>query len=341
MRQRDPEYFEDTIRMSPTTFDLLLSKVNHRLEKFSFRKPISLSCRLFLTLMYLAHGTPVAILARLFKIGESTVRNITLEVCQVLWDVLKQEYMPVPTEQDWRKYAEEFYEKWNFPNCCGSIDGEHIAIQCPANSGSAFFNHKGFHSIVLMAVCSANYEFLMVDIGGFGGNSDGGILSASEFGKRLLQNNLNFPRPNILPYSSVEFPFYIVGDAAFPLKNNLMRPYPGMNLPHVKDNFNTRLSIARRTIENAFEILVARWRVLSKTIDLQPTNVVIIAEACVILHNFLKKHTNDYISEQEGELRSHTSPLGSVSAAELHIGNNSSRNAYRLRDVLAEYVLNY
>lgn len=51
MRQKDPEYFQDSIRMSPQLFDLLLSKVSYRLEKMSFRKPISPSCRLFLTLM--------------------------------------------------------------------------------------------------------------------------------------------------------------------------------------------------------------------------------------------------------------------------------------------------
>ncbi|XP_055585405.1 uncharacterized protein LOC129738243 [Uranotaenia lowii] len=342
MRQRDPEYFKDSIRMSPRMFDLLLNKIEHRLDK-------KILPQADITQLYLAHGTPVSILSRLFKMGEFTVRSITLEVCQVLWDTLKLEYLPVPTEQDWKKYAEEYTEKWNFPNCCGAVDGKHVAIQCPANSGSVYFNHKGFHSIVLMAVCNAKYEFLMVDIGGFGGNSDGGLFSASEFGKRLLQN----PPPNYLPNSVLEFPFYIVGDAAFPLKRNLMRPYPDMNLPIIKENFNTRPSIARRTIENAFGILVARWRILSKTIDLHPTNTGKITQACVILHNFMIRHTNDYNSERfvgqvnrntgtvtsEGEWRPHTDPLWSVTAAEVYLGNNSSRNAYHLRDVLAQYVL--
>ena len=68
----------------------------------------------------------------------------------------------------WKKVARGFEEKWNFPHCIGAIDGKHVVIQAPANSGSMFFNYKKSFSIVLLAVCNSNYEFSMVDIGGQG-----------------------------------------------------------------------------------------------------------------------------------------------------------------------------
>jgi len=39
--------------------------------------------------------------------------------------------MPEPTEDMLKKVSNEFYQMWNFPNCCGAIDGKHIRVVCP------------------------------------------------------------------------------------------------------------------------------------------------------------------------------------------------------------------
>jgi hypothetical protein len=38
---------------------------------------------------------------------------------------------------------EAFKAKWNFPNCCGDIDGKYWQIKRPDNSCSEFYNYKG------------------------------------------------------------------------------------------------------------------------------------------------------------------------------------------------------
>ena len=87
------------------------------------------------------------------------------------------------------------------PNTCqgpllpqrGAIDGKHIVVQAPACSGSTFFNYKGTHSIMLMAVCDAHYCFTLVDIGDAGRHSDGGVFSNSAFGQAMEGGELSLP----------------------------------------------------------------------------------------------------------------------------------------------------
>ena len=92
----------------------------------------------FVTSRYLATGDAITTITYNFQTGVSTARKNILDVCTAIWDVLAPIYVPVPSEDKWKSIADEFYERWNFPNCIGAIDGKHVMIQCPFNSGSLF-----------------------------------------------------------------------------------------------------------------------------------------------------------------------------------------------------------
>ena len=199
--------------------------------------------------------------------------------------------MATPTNQLWSEIAEGFQDNWQFPNCLGALDGKHVHIFAPKKSGTMFFNYKKTFSVVLLALVDYRYCFVVVDIGSYGSNSDGGILKKCELGKKLAANTLQIPDDRPLPGfpETDKVPYVIIGDEAFASGEHLMRPVPGNNLAHDERIYNYRLSRARRISENCFGILVARWRLYHRKIPLQPKNVDHVVKATCILHNMLQK----------------------------------------------------
>ena len=71
-----------------------------------------------------------------------------------------------------------------------------------------------------------------------------------------------------------------------------MKPFSGKGLPHDEEIFNYRLSRCRRTIENSFGILTARWHIFRHPIKAKPKTMDSITKACLCLHNYLRLTPN-------------------------------------------------
>ena len=76
-----------------------------------------------------------------------------------------------------------------------------------------------------MAVVDHDYCFSYFKVGAKGSNSDGGVFQHCDISEALERG--------ILPDG-----YFLVGDDAFPLKSNLLRPYNRYRLPftHKKEN---------------------------------------------------------------------------------------------------------
>lgn len=221
-----------------------------------------------------------------FNLGPCTISAIVHETCRVIWDTLKDTEMPVPTEETWLKIADEFYEKTNFPNCVGAVDGKHIRCTSPKKSRSKRFKF----SVVLMAVVDANLNFVVIDVGAYGQEGDSTVFRESPLGKLLYSNRLNLPPPRLLPNTDANpQPFVFVGDEAYRTYTNLLRPFPQRGLNGLRRVFNYRLSRSRRTVECAFGLLANKWRVFHTPIMVDPKNLDFIVKACCVLHNFVRR----------------------------------------------------
>ncbi|XP_054016723.1 uncharacterized protein LOC128897073 isoform X2 [Hylaeus anthracinus] len=279
--------FYQFTRMKRNTFNYILEKIREKCSRktTNFKKPISVEERLIVTLRYLATGLAFRQIALTFKISKSAVSAIVVEVCMAIWEALHVKHMSVPNVEKFEVIANEFYKKWNFPHCLGCIDGKHIRV-------------KRLYSIVLMAVVDANYKFIMVDLGPYREDSDGGVFGNSQIFSELENGNLKLPSSRRLPNWSVEAPFVFVGDEAFPLKQYLMKPFPARQAADCNEKlqFNYRLSRTRTVAKCAFGISATKFRILLKPIETKVENAVSIVKTCCLLHNITIDLENDKFS---------------------------------------------
>lgn len=205
------------------------------------------------------------------------------------------------TAEEWKRVSDDFRQVWNFPHCLGSIDGKHVEIRKPSDTGSFYFNYKKQFSIVLLAVVNARYEFLMVDAGINGRVSDGGVMSYSKFGKMFEHGELHIPEAEPLhEEDTIEVPYFFVADDAFAMSENLLKPYSLAGndpLDLEKRIFNYRLSRARRIVENVFGILASRFGVFQRPMLLSPEKAIIVTLSCCYLHNFLRRKCGTYMAQ--------------------------------------------
>ncbi|CAK1592530.1 unnamed protein product [Parnassius mnemosyne] len=330
LRQYEPKFF-NYFRMSIKSFDDLLHviKVDITGDSTILRDSISAEEKLVITLRYLGSGCKFVDLHYSYRLGISTIAEIIREVCHFIWVVLKDMCLPQPTKENWLKIAKDFHLRANFPNCIGAVDGKHVRIIKPYNSGSLCYNYKHFFSVILLAICDSDYKFIHIDVGSYGKDCDSTIFTNSTFYQKLMNNDLQIPEPK--PISStnpIPVPFVIVGDEAFGQTDKIMRPFGGSNLTTKKKIFNYRLSRARRHIECLFGILANKWQIFHRPINVNLDLVSCIIKTCCALHN--------YVRERDGYKFEDT--LSIPGFEEVPNGfQRATRRGASYRDVFADY----
>lgn len=302
--------YRNFMRMTPDLFNEILTAIRPRIQRQDtrYRAAIPPELRLALTLRYLATGCSYLTLHYAFRVGVSTVASIVKDTCAAINEILMDRYIKMPANSDeWLAVAQAFSTKWNFEHTLGAVDGKHIRLRKPRSAGSKYFNYKGFHSIILLAVADANYKFLYIDVGKTGRSGDSGVYEASPLKEAINNKELPIPEPAALPHdrSGNTLPYFFVGDDAFALNESMMKPYRlgKQRGTWCQEVFNYRLSRARRIIENVFGILVHRFRCLITPLQQEPEVATEITMACCVLHNFLCVHKPDRINAMPGLVR--------------------------------------
>ncbi|XP_052281075.1 putative nuclease HARBI1 [Dreissena polymorpha] len=286
LRREDPGTFKKFLRMSTEMYDDILGRVRHRLVKqhTRYREPFDPGLKLAASLRHLVSGVKYSEMQYSWRVADNTLSVVVRDVMHAICEEYVDEVMTAPSAPEgWRQLADGFLKNWNFPNCVAAIDGKPIAIRNPASSGFSYYNYKGFFSIILLASVDSDYKFVWCDLGGYGSSKDAKIYNESEFLEMVQDGSIGFPDPQLFPNDTVEMPFFLVGDDAFSLSENMQKPYGHRVLTRDERILNYRLSRARRVSENAFGILANRFQM-----NHSPSTVRPKVKTCCILHNLMR-----------------------------------------------------
>ena len=212
--------FTNYMRMTPEFFEMIKTRLEPCLARqaTNYRPPISVGEKLALTIRYLVTG-----------------ESYTSLSCHII--VLSER---------------EFRIRWNVPHALGALDGKHVALKKPKNTGAMYHNYKGFFSIVMLALVDGQYKFRWVHAGTAGSCSEAQIFNACQLKRNIEDGRIGFPDPAPITQGGRDVPYFILADDAFALKTWLMKPYGRRMLTREERIANYRISRGRRVVENAF-----------------------------------------------------------------------------------------
>nr|XP_032812966.1 putative nuclease HARBI1 [Petromyzon marinus] len=283
--QVSPDVFRHHFHVSRQTFDVLASQLA-RCPEFPTepyhggRPPIPLTKVLLVALWTLATPECLRTIGERFGIPRSSVLTCLRRVCAATINNLMRDYLVWPSPDEFEGIAAEFERQKGFPGIIGALDVCHIAIKAPTLNPENYYNRKGFFSLVLQAVCDANYKFLDCFTGWPGCITDFCVLKKSPLFEEAEQ--------------TIPLQYHMVADSAYYLKSWLMTPYreTGM-LSDREQKFNFVQMSTTSVIERAFAMLKGRFCRL-KYLDMSDMNgmVDVIMTACVF-HNICLLHETE------------------------------------------------
>ena len=226
-------------------------------------------------------------------IGRSTIYDSIWKVVDAVNESsqlsFNEDNSPFPTHAEQEEIADGFGAKSGagFNKVVGAIDGMLIWTVCPPlkwcrekNKCQTNFHcsRKDKYGLVMLAICDHRTKFRWLNISEPGRMSDYASWIKTDLTSQLDDDAL---MSQILLAGHT-----LIGDNAFVKKKYMAVPFPGTGIEVSQDAYNFYLSQLRITIERAFGILVHRWGVLRKPLNVHIGRVSALVTCLCRLHNY-------------------------------------------------------
>ena len=294
--------FQRHIRMSKTSFDKLLALIRHDLMVDDIKArsrggAILPELCLYCCLRYCAGGSYSDVK---YFIGISTS-----SFYRVVWKCIDAINRCSELSIDFPQTTDEVIRAakgftsissqgciWN---CVAVVDGYHLQIKPPSKSEvsnvkSFFSGHYQTYGLNIQAACDHNCRFLFIGVAG------PGVMGDRDAIKQICLASLIETLPGL---------YCAIGDCAYTASEHLVPIFRGENARTARnDNFNFFASQLRIRIEMAFGLMVKKWGILTRPLEIKVRNVKRLIVAIGRLHNFCineRMAAQQREQEEEGE----------------------------------------
>ena len=96
---------------------------------------------------------------------------------------------------EWKRF-EKLRTKWNVHHAVGALVRKHVAMKKPKKSGSDYYKHKDFFSLVLLDLVDAEHKFLWSDCESSGSSSSAQIFNRSDLMEKTKDGSWGFRHLN-------------------------------------------------------------------------------------------------------------------------------------------------
>jgi hypothetical protein len=270
---------------------------------------ISPLSQVLVALQFYANGTFQNAVGNILKISQPSVSRCIHAVSYELTRISRQ-FINFP--ENLVPIKRGFYDIAGIRGVIGAIDGTHVRIQGPHQHEAAFVNRKGYHSINVQAICTADLIFLSVNATKPGGCYDSTMLADSRVGRDLKNGHFGEG--------------FLLGDGGYGCTTFLMTPYTVPNtLP--QERFNNAQTKSRNPIERAFGATKRRFHCLHGELRYQPGRCCKIIIACFVLQNIARSRN---LPDFDDEIPDNDQPVN-IPHEEIPLNETAAQEKIRLR----------